>query len=105
MRSKISLRNNSVEGKELSTAKSIHELSSRQIKNIKPHGKLLSEDESTVCLDMNHISMTIYGCGICDEMFQIEKEFMEHCERHYCENPQKDTFLELFEIRLLSYSV
>ena len=44
-----------------------------------------------------------YGCGMCDQMFEIEKEFMEHCYHHYCDAPEKDTFLEIFEIQLCSY--
>lgn len=41
-------------------------------------------------------------CGICDDKFDIEKEFMDPYIR-YCDDPQKDTFLELFQIHLLSY--
>lgn len=84
-----------VEGQELSTTKSLHELSLQQTNKVKPDGKLPSENESTVSFEKNRICMKLYGCGICDEKFQIEKEFVEHCEVHYCLNPQKDTFLEL----------
>lgn len=34
---------------------------------------------------------------MCDEMSEIEEEFMEHCYNHYCDNPQKDSYLELFD--------
>ena len=54
-------------------------------------------------IDMNRVFMKLCGCGICDKTFQIEKECVENCELHYCLNPQKDTFLEVFKLHLLSY--
>lgn len=44
-------------------------------------------------------------CGMCDEVFEIETEFTEHCFCHFKNDPRKDTFLEVFEMRLLSYFI
>lgn len=44
-----------------------------------------------------------YGCGVCDKIFDVEDEFMEHCHHHYSENSPKNTFEEFFELRLVSY--
>ena len=34
-----------------------------------------------------------FGCGLCGEMFEIEKEFVEHCSTHNCSLPN-DLFIE-----------
>ena len=35
-----------------------------------------------------------FGCGVCDEMFESEKEFVEHCSSHKC-CPPDDSFIHL----------
>ena len=94
---------NCVEGKELSTSACVRELSSRPSKIPSPKEKLPSENHLIFSDDMDDFISRPYGCGLCAEMFDIEKEFLEHCYNHYCDDPEKDTFLELFELRLLSY--
>lgn len=37
-----------------------------------------------------------HGCGICDEMFQMEKDFMDHCY-HVCHSSVNDDFLGMFQ--------
>lgn len=39
-----------------------------------------------------------YGCGCYDEVFEIEKTIMDHCNNHYSDASQKLTFLELIEM-------
>lgn len=92
------------DGSELSTAETTEEFSSKQNNTPKPVGKQLSADDSKNNADIKHFMLTSYGCGMCDEMFEIEQKFLGHCDHHFCENPQEDTFLKLFEVRLLSYS-
>ena len=55
-------------------------------------------DQSSISGDQSNLFSKVFGCGMCDGMFEIEKEFMEHCLRHLNESPLKDTFVELFEI-------
>jgi hypothetical protein len=66
-------------------------------------GRQVSGSETTIGPDINNFFLGPYGCVIGDETFEIETEFMNHSYHHYCDDPQKDTYLELFEIRLLSY--
>ena len=40
------------------------------------------ENQSIVCIDFSNFVIRIYGCGMCDEMFEVEKEFMEQCFHH-----------------------
>src|SRR6218665_3005274 len=46
--------------------------------------------------DCNLFCCKSFGCGICNEMFHIEKEFMEHCFQAWY-YPIDDDFVELFE--------
>ena len=46
--------------------------------------------------DSDNFFVKPFGCVMCDEMFQIEKEFMEHCLL-VCYSPVNDDFAELFE--------
>ena len=43
-----------------------------------------------------------FGCVMCNEMFEIEKEFMEHCF-HNCYHPVEDAFAVLFASELYYY--
>lgn len=63
----------------------------------------LLDHHLTVYPNANQFFLRAYGCGLCDETFDIEKEFADHCHNHFCYDPQKETFLDLFEIRLPCY--
>lgn len=58
--------------------------------NEKPH----SRNQSITAADLDPLTSKLYGCGICNERFEIEKEFVEHCFLH-CGAPQKDTYVDL----------
>lgn len=93
---------NFVEGKQLSTTARLRKVSSEsKIPSLRE--KLSSEIRFLFSDDTDEFISRPYGCGLCAEMFGIEKEYLEHCYNHYCDDPQTDTFLELFELRLLSY--
>ena len=53
-------------------------------------------------VDIDDFILRPYGCGYCDEVFEIEKTFMDHCYTHYSDASQKYTFLELIEMCLLT---
>lgn len=94
-----------VDGGQLSNAsETIHEIPT-QIKCSRDTEIHCSEKLSGIRDDAGQSNFRPHGCGICDETFEVEKEFVEHCYYHCCNAPGKDrpTFLELFEIRLLSY--
>jgi len=44
--------------------------------------------------DVYSTVLRVCGCGICDEMFEIKKEFTEHCFQHE-DTPQDDTSIDL----------
>ena len=46
-------------------------------------------------VDTNVSFSKCFGCGICDELFEIEKEFFEHCSGHGF-SPSDDLFADLF---------
>ena len=60
----------------------------------------ISGDQSAMEIDFDEIILRPYSCGMCDDIFEVENEFMEHCYRYYSDAPKKDTFAEL---RLLRY--
>ena len=80
----------------LLTTEIMQNLSSRQSMESSQDEKQHSGGHSTFNADIDCFIMRPYGCGMCDEMFEIEEEFVEHCYNHYYDDPQKDTFLELF---------
>ena len=84
------------------TAENLPGISLRQRINPNPDEKLCSGNHSIINVDIDDFILKPYGCGYCDEVFEIEKTFMEHCYNHYSDAPQKDTFLELIEMRLLT---
>lgn len=95
--------NKVVKGKELSASAVLREPSSnRSTTQILKEKRSLLKDFITIDEEDDFVCRP-YGCGLCAEMFEIEKEFLEHCYYHYREAPESDTFLELFEWCLLSY--
>jgi hypothetical protein len=94
---------NVVEGKELTTSAIMQELSSTPSAIQSPKENLPSVNHLITVDEVHDFICRPYGCGLCAEMFEIEKEFTEHCYNHYCDAPENDTFLEVFELRLLSY--
>lgn len=98
----ISSNDNCIDGKKLSTT----DLLSMQSKNPNSDEKHLSGTHLTLaadCVPTNQFPLRPFGCGTCNDMFETENQFMEHCNAHYCDALQKDTFLELFEMHLISY--
>jgi len=64
---------------------------------IQPQG-LKMESESVanihVSKDAEPFLVKSFGCGLCGEMFEIQKKFVEHCSNHKC-SPPHDLFIEL----------
>lgn len=60
-------------------------------------------DNLNLISDLDQFSIRPYGCGTCDEMFETENQCMEHCNAHYPDHLQKDTFLQLSEIHPNTY--
>ena len=46
--------------------------------------------------DIDPFLVKPFGCAICDEMFEIEKEFIDHCYQ-FCFFPVENDFAALFE--------
>ncbi len=42
------------------------------------------EGHLTVYPNIDTFFLRTYGCGLCDETFNIDKEFMDHCRNHFC---------------------
>lgn len=61
-------------------------------------GHLANDDEFNVKLD-NLFTVTPFGCGICNEMFESVESFAEHCD--HCDAALKDILGERFEMHLL----
>src|SRR6218665_2595475 len=80
----------------LLTTEVVRNFLSRQCVESSDGEKRHSGDNSTFYIDRNHFSLMPYGCGICGEMFEIEEEFVLHCSYHNSDDPEKETFLELF---------
>ena len=91
-----------VDGKVLSTEEKLPDISLRQLINPNPDEKLGIENHSLINVDIHDFILRPYGCGYCDEVFEIEKTFMNHCYNHYSDACQKDTLLELIEMCLLT---
>src|SRR6218665_3892764 len=63
--------------------------SSSSAKQFKHHGgiqpqdmKMESQSDANISQDEHYFLEKSFGCGICGEMFQIEKNFLEHCSGH-----------------------
>src|SRR6218665_3876539 len=93
---------NCVDGKVFPTAETLPEIPLRQFINPGPDEKLCSLNQSIINVHVDDFVLRPYGCGYCDEVFEFEKAFVEHSYNHYFDAPQKDTFLELIEVRLLT---
>jgi hypothetical protein len=91
------------EGSELSIIEENLEVLSNQDKKPSPDERQLDGDHSRSTADTYHLLSRTYGCVVCDKMFEIDKEFMEHCRHHYYENPLKNTFEEFLDLHLLTY--
>lgn len=82
--------------RKFSRAGNVQEFPSTQSKNRSPDERELS----SACLSNNadriYLVFRPYGCGICNDMFEIENEFIEHCHNH-CSTPKKETFVDLCE--------
>lgn len=87
----------------MSTSETRIEIPPKHNNKSRPEHSTVSTDQSILNCDVSHLLLKIYGCGMCDKMFEIEKEFSEHCCDHFCEDTGRDTFLELFEIHLRNY--
>ena len=61
-----------------------------------------SGGNSKFCADKGHLILRPYGCGMCDEVFQVEEEFVLHCSYHCSDDPEKEIFLELFNPFILN---
>jgi len=53
-----------------------------------------SESVATISQDEKPFMEKSFGCGVCDEMLEIEKEFLEHCFGHRF-SPPDDLFIVL----------
>jgi len=71
---------------------------SMQSKNPTSDDNQLVGDHFRLSANINQFVLRPYGCGTCDEMFDTEKQFMKHCNAHFCNARQKDTFFLLFEM-------
>lgn len=93
------------DGSTFSTMEANDAFLSKQKKEIYPREQDLSSDHSISrsTVEVGRFSCTIYGCGLCDTIFDVEDEFMGHCHHHYSENPQKSNFEEFFDLHLSSY--
>jgi len=62
---------------------------------IQPQGlEMESESVANISEDEKPFLEKSFGCGLCGEMFEIEKEFVEHCSTHKC-SPADDLFIDL----------
>ena len=57
-------------------------------------GECLCINTINSCDDAKPFLKKSYGCGICGEMLEIEKEFVEHCSSHRF-SPPDDLFTGL----------
>lgn len=82
------LGQNSVRGdfniSDLSTTEINRVVSSKQKKKTNPIEARLDFDrlKSRSSAEVNHFIFRIYGCGVCDQMFDVEEVFLEHCHHH-----------------------
>lgn len=54
-------------------------LSSKQSLESSQDEKQDSLCHSTLILDVDQFNLKTNGCGMCDEMFEIEEELVQHC--------------------------
>lgn len=85
-----------VDGTVLSTYERLPHISSS------PDEKLRSENHSVINSDINDFILRPYGCGYCNDVFDIEKTFVDHCYNHCCFASQEDTLDELIHMCLLT---
>jgi len=68
--------------KQLGKTEKLRNASSAQSINQSLHIDHICRHQSLIAAHINTFVVRAYGCGLCDEMFEIEKEFMEHCCGH-----------------------
>lgn len=83
-----------VEGKVSSIIETTEELSIQQNFKPSPDLKQPSGDHCAINTGVKPFVSRLCGCAICDEIFEIEKEFIEHCYHHFTV-AQNDTFSDL----------
>lgn len=71
-------------GSDLSTTEINRVVSSKQRKKTNQIEPRLDFDrlKSRSSAEVNHFIFRIYGCGVCDQMFDVEEVFLEHCHHH-----------------------
>jgi len=57
--------------------------------------KMESESVANIFEDAKAFMEKSFGCSLCGEMFESEKEFVEHCSNHKS-SPTDDLFIDLW---------